>query len=129
MALYSDLNYIKPSLGDRVYDIEAIFQSIFSIIGTKRGERVFRPTFGLNLVGYLFEPCDSYTAESILYDITNVMRLEPRIQLNTSKSTVEAVPLRHLFIITLYFTVLGFSQTEKSLNLVLKQKEKRFFYD
>ena len=70
MALYSDLNYIKPSLGDRVYDIEAIFQSIFSIIGTKRGERVFRPTFGLSMTSYLFEPCDEYTARSILYDLS-----------------------------------------------------------
>ena len=125
MALYSDLNYIKPSLGDRVYDIEAIFQSIFSIIGTKRGERVFRPTFGLSMTSYLFEPCDEYTARSILYDLSRVMEWEPRVKFNSAKTTVTPVPDKMLFLITVWFTILGFSETEKSLNLVLKTKERR----
>lgn len=123
MALYSDLNYIKPSLGDRVYDIESIFQSVFSIIGTKKGERVFRPTFGLSLKNYLFEPCDEFTARSILYDLNLIMEWEPRIKFNPSKTMVNPVPEKMLFIITLCFTILGFSNTEKTLNLVLKLKE------
>ena len=53
------------------------------------------------------------------------MEWEPRVQFNTSKSTVTPVPEQNLFLITIYFTILGFSETEKSLNLVLKQKEKR----
>lgn len=125
MAIYSDLNYIKPSIGDRLYDVDAVFQSVFSIIGTKKGERVFRPTFGLSLSNYLFEPCDTYTARSILYDISNILALEPRVKFNYSKSQVIPVPEDFMFIISLYFTVLGFSTTEKSLNLVLKQKEKK----
>ena len=125
MAIYSDLNYIKPSIGDRIYDVDAVFQSVFSIIGTKKGERVFRPTFGLSLGNYLFEPCDTYTARSILYDISNVLALEPRVKFNYSKSQVIPVPEQFMFVISLYFTVLGFSETEKSLNLVLKQKEKK----
>lgn len=125
MALYSDLNYIKPELGDRVYDLDSIMQSIFSIFGTKRGERVFRPTFGLNLTNYLFEPCDEYTARSILYDIASIMSWEPRVKFNATKTTVVPVPEKMLFLITVWFTVLGFSETERSLNLVLKIKEKR----
>jgi phage baseplate assembly protein W len=124
MTLYSDLNYIKPSIGDRVYDIDSVFQSIFSIIGTKKGERVFRPTFGMNLTSYLFEPCDEITARSILYDISNTMEQEPRVSFNTSKSSVIPVPTEKLFIITIVFNILGFSNTEKSLNLVLKQKDR-----
>lgn len=123
MALYSDLNYIKPSLGDRVYDIECVYQSIFSILGTKKNERVFRPGYGLNLNGYLFEPCDELTARSILYDITNVMNLEPRVKFNTAKSSVVPVPEQYMFLITIVFNILGFSDTERSLNLVLKQKD------
>lgn len=125
MALYSDLNYIKPSLGDRVYDIDSIFQSIFTIIGTKKPERVFRPNFGMAMSSYLFEPCDEYTARSILYDLSNVMQWEPRIKFNSAKTTVIPVPEQNLFLITMWFTILGFSDTERSLNLVLKQKEKR----
>jgi phage baseplate assembly protein W len=124
MTLYSDLNYIKPSIGDRVYDIDSVFQSIFSIIGTKKGERVFRPAFGMNLTSYLFEPCDEITARSILYDISNTMEQEPRVSFNTSKSSVIPVPSEKLFIITIVFNILGFSNTEKSLNLVLKQKDR-----
>lgn len=124
MSLYSDLNYIKPSIGDRLYDVDSVFQSVFSIIGTKKGDRVFRPNYGLNLTSYLFEPCDEYTARSILYSIESVMNLEPRVKFNSSKSSVTPVPTQSLFLITLYFTVLGFSDTEKSLSLVLKQKEK-----
>lgn len=125
MALYSDLNYIKPSLGDRVYDIDSIFQSIFSIMGTKRPERVFRPTFGMSMTSYLFEPCDEYTARSISYDLANIMEWEPRVKFNSAKTTVTPVPEQNLFLITIWFTILGFSETEKSLNLVLKLKEKR----
>lgn len=124
MALYSDLNYIKPELGDRVYDLNTIMQSIFSIFGTKKGERVFRPNFGLNLTNYLFEPCDEYTARSIFYDIANIMEWEPRVKFNTAKTTVIPVPEKMLFVITVWFTALGFNETEKSLNLILKVKEK-----
>ena len=127
MALYSDLNYIKPSLNTDylIYDIDSIFQSIFAIIGTKKGERVFRPNFGFNLNRYLFEPCDNITARSILYDLTNVMTLEPRIKFNTARSSVTPVPEQKLFILSLYFSILGFNNYEKSLNLVLSQKERK----
>lgn len=123
MAIYSDLNYIKPSIGDRLYDIDSVYQSIFSMLGTKKGERVFRPNFGLSLTSYLFEPCDEYTADSILSDISDTIKQETRVKFNYSKSSVIPVPEQKLFIITLYFTVLGFSDVEKSLNLVLRQKE------
>lgn len=123
MALYSDVNYIKPSLGPLVYDVEAVFESIFTILGTKRGERVFRPDFGLRLNNYLFEPCDEITAASIFHDLSSILGAEPRINFNVSKSSVVPVPEQNMFVITIVFNVLGFSNTEKSLNLVLKQKE------
>jgi phage baseplate assembly protein W len=124
MAIYSDLNYVKPSIGDMVYDVDSVFQAIFSILGTKRGERVFRPTFGANLNNYLFEPCDELTARSILYEISTTMDLEPRVQFNISKSSVVPVPEEHKFLMTIVFSVLGFNETEKSVTLVLKQKDK-----
>lgn len=124
MAIYSDLNYVKPSIGDMVYDVDSVFQALFSILGTKRGERVFRPTFGANLNNYLFEPCDELTARSILYEISTTMDLEPRVQFNISKSSVVPVPEEHKFLMTIVFSVLGFNETEKSVTLVLKQKDK-----
>ena len=123
MVLYSDLNYIKPSIGDTVYDIHSVFQAIFTLLGTRRGERVFRPNYGATLTNYLFEPCDELTARSILYEISSTMALEPRVQFNLAKSSVIPVPDKQMFVMTLVFTILGFSDTEKTLTLTLKQKE------
>ena len=124
MALYSDFNYIKPSIGGMVYDIDSVFQAIFSILGTKKGSRVFRPNYGATLTNYLFEPCDELTARSILYEIQNTMKLEPRVQFNSSKSSVVPVPEQQMFIITVVFDILGFDNLEKSLSLTLKQRNR-----
>lgn len=124
MSLYSDLNYIKPTLGGTVYDIDSIFQSIFSALGTKIGQRVFRPTWGSSLNRYLFEPCDELTARNILYDIKRTMDLEPRVQFNIAKSSVVPVPEKNMFILNIHYNILGFDDYEKSLVLTLKQKNR-----
>ena len=123
MSLYSDINYIKPSIGYMLYDVNSVLQAIFSILGTKKGERVFRPTWGANLKSYLFEPCDELTARSIFYDIRNTVSLDQRISFNSSKSSVTPIPEKKMFVITVVYTVLGFSDTEKSLVLTLKQED------
>ena len=51
------------------------------------------------------------------------MALEPRVQFNLAKSSVIPVPDKQMFVMTLVFTILGFSDTEKTLTLTLKQKE------
>jgi phage baseplate assembly protein W len=124
VAFYSDLNYIKPSVGASVEDVDSVFQAIFTLLGTKRGERLFRPTYGASLQNYLFEPCDEFTAKSILFEIQTTLKEEPRIKFNVSKSSVIPVPEQQLFLITIVFTVLGFNNLEKSLNLTLKQKNR-----
>ena len=124
MAFYSDLNYIKPTAGASVEDVDSVFQAIFTLLGTKRGERLFRPTYGASLQNYLFEPCDELTAKSILFEIQTTLKEEPRIKFNISKSSVIPVPEQQLFLITIVFTVLGFNNLEKSLNLTLKQKNR-----
>ena len=49
MAFYSDLNYLKPSKGPLLEDIDCIYQAIYSIFGTKPGQRLFRPEWGGSL--------------------------------------------------------------------------------
>ena len=63
------------------------------------------------------------TARSILYDISSIMDNEPRIKFDTTKSQVIPIPEKHMFLINVVFYILGFSETERSLNLVLKQKK------
>lgn len=125
MALYSDVNYLKPRIGITIYDVDAVFQAVFTILDTKIGKRVFRPEFGSTLTSYMFEPCDEITARSILYDISNTFAQEPRVQLNLSKTTVIPVPEKMQFNITIVATVLGFSETERTMNLVLKTKNRQ----
>lgn len=122
MSFYSDLNYLKPQKGEILEDVDAIYQSIYSILGTKPGSRLFRPTWGGNLSRYLFEPCDELTADSMLYDISQTLQDEPRIKLDETKTNITPVPEKNEFQICLVFIILGFSDTERTLNLTFSQR-------
>jgi hypothetical protein len=82
--IYSDLAF-SPALnneGDisQVYDQEAINQSLFNIMNTRKGSRVMDPDFGCNFQNYLFDVFDVETANKIIEDIyNNFTRYEPRI--------------------------------------------------
>lgn len=61
------------------YDEDAITQSIRNIIATVKGERV-RSNFGGGLVRFLFEPISVDTANSIRYNLKEVIeQFEPRV--------------------------------------------------
>ena len=122
VAFYSDLNYIKPSAGQILEDVPDVYQAIYTLFGTKKGTRVFRPTYGANLGRYLFEPCDEITARSMMYDIMEAIKEEPRVTLNASASSVVPDPLNYRFIITLKFQINGFSDYEKTLQLEFNQR-------
>lgn len=122
MAFYTDLNYLKPTSGSILEDVSDIYQAIYTLFSTKKGSRIFRPTYGAHLGRYLFEPCDEITARSMLYDIVEALKEEPRVILDTSKTFVIPDPENYQFIITLAFTIPGFSDYEKTLSLTFKQR-------
>lgn len=124
MTIYSDVNYLDKSKGPLVTDIEAVYQAVFTLLSTKVGQRVFRPTYGSYLDNYLFEPCDETSADNILYDIITTLAQEPRVQLNKSQTAVTPIPEKNMFAIKIVFTVLGFSDTERTMELTLKTKNK-----
>lgn len=71
---YSDLDFrLKkiPSTGDvnKVINSDAINQSLYSLFNTRRGERVFNPSYGTNIPRLLFDPLDSLTAKEISDEI------------------------------------------------------------
>ena len=51
---FSDLNYIKPAAGPVLEDVADIYQAIYTLFATKKGTRIFRPTYGANLSRYLW---------------------------------------------------------------------------
>jgi phage baseplate assembly protein W len=84
--IYSDLAF-APALnneGDltQVYDQDAINQSLFNIMNTRRGSRVMDPEFGCNFQSYLFDVFDVETANKIVEDMYhNFVKYEPRIKI------------------------------------------------
>ena len=80
-----DLNITPhPSSGDLVlkYDKEAIKRSIRNIMLTNNYERPFKPSFGANLRGLLFELADDLTKFEIRRQIEDaIMSFEPRVRI------------------------------------------------
>jgi phage baseplate assembly protein W len=60
---------------------DLIFDSVITILLTKKGQRLFAPTFGSDLWKVLFQPADNATATMAEQYIWEALRLwEPRIQ-------------------------------------------------
>lgn len=69
-------------------DSRAIKADLMHIILTRKGERLYMPDFGTNLLKYIFEPNDGITHGEITEDITQtVKKYLPKLQVN--KVTVE----------------------------------------
>ena len=63
-------------------DIGAIKNSLFNLFTTMPGQKILNPTYGLNLLQYLFVPVSTSQAQIIGESIlTGVRRFEPRVLL------------------------------------------------
>ena len=82
-----DLNITPhPSSGDLVLkqDKEAVKRSVRNIMLTNDYERPFKPNFGANLRGLLFELADDVTKFEIRRQIEDaIMSFEPRVRITT----------------------------------------------
>lgn len=86
------------------YDLGAIKNSISNIFTTFPGQKLLNPTFGLNLMQFLFLPATEVTANLIGQRILNGLIInEPRI--TVKKIFVEAVSDSNTYNITLQITV------------------------
>ena len=64
----------------RLSELEEIKQSVHLILTTRRGERPFRPSFGVNLDQYAFELMDATTCNLIRQEVIAALQMwEPRI--------------------------------------------------
>lgn len=83
--IYKDLNLSllrHPGTSDVVsrYDIEAVKTSVKNILNTNKGEKLFKPDFGANLKGLLFELINPSTKLLIKRRIIEeIQRWEPRV--------------------------------------------------
>src|SRR3972149_9771081 len=109
--LYKDLDLsftLHPDTHDvaKKVDINAVKQSLKTLIFTQFGERPFQPDFGSPVWGLLFEPIDPITTEVLKRAIEQVIQNhEPRVILNA----LDVIPQddENAYEITLNFTVIG----------------------
>ena len=86
--IYSDLSY-NPGLnqlGDvtKLINMDAIKQSVKTIVLTPLGSRLFEPDFGTGVKQYLFEFLDEATLNNIKAVITNaITKYEPRVKVDS----------------------------------------------
>lgn len=90
----------------RKLDAGAVKQSIKTLLLTNRYEKPFRPNFGANLGGLLFELADEDTGDEIIENITkSVERYEPRAKILDLK--VSATPDYNSVSVTIQFRVVN----------------------
>ena len=97
---YSDLDMKlrKLASGDvnKVYDEFAINQSLMALFSTTRGERVFNPAYGSNLPFLLFEPFDALTADSVIKEIEDSVRIWEGKRIEIEEIEIE---MDHIFLL------------------------------
>jgi phage baseplate assembly protein W len=106
--IYSDLAFapVLNNEGDlsQVYDQDAINQSLFNIMNTRKGSRLMDPDFGCNFNEYLFDMFDLDTANKIVDDIfRNFSKYEPRISIDSIDKNINYDALQYTLTINYRF--------------------------
>ena len=86
---YININYpFKDSNTGFFWDLNsddqnAIKADLLHLILTRKGQRLYNPDFGTDLLRYIFEPNDSLTLSKITEEITTVVKKYlPNLQIN-----------------------------------------------
>lgn len=109
--LYKDIDLAflsHPETGDvtKKLDVNAVKQSLKTLLFTQYGERLFQPKIGSPLYGLLFEPMDPITVEGIKQSIEILIQnYEPRIILEQ----IDVIPNydENNYDLSIFFTVVG----------------------
>lgn len=116
-----DLNITPhPSSGDLVLkqDKEAVKRSVRNIMLTNNYERPFKPNFGANLRGLLFELADDMTKFEIRNQITEALEmLEPRVRVDNIFLTQSRANTMH---VNLHYGVVGVKEPQE-LEVILQR--------
>jgi phage baseplate assembly protein W len=107
-VLYKDLNQFSPTDREFSENARAIYQSVFNIITTRKGERLFNPEFGVNLEDELFELNDTVSQESIKDAIaTGISVFEPRVSIDRAQTQIFIDEDNHKIEVSIVFSIEG----------------------
>lgn len=117
---YSDINQTTPSKKDLVADHESVRQSIYTILNTEFGERLFLPEFYGGIESILFNQIDSVTDFVILNRLANaVEKWDNRVQLDMNSSTITKHEDENTYELNLTYIVKGLNSEKHLLRGVL----------
>ena len=86
-------------------DQKAIKADLMHLILTRKGQRLYLPDFGTDLLKYIFEPEDGMTLDSIKQEITNVVKKYlPKLQI-TNISVDQSSESEHAAVVRLDYTI------------------------
>ncbi len=121
LVIYSDINPVTPLKKPLDINIDAIFRSLYNIFNTRKGERVFLPTFGCDIDDFVFELIDDATALLIYQRLVEAVETwEKRVTLDYARSYVEPDYDNNTYYVRMVFTINSLSDQsftyEGSLN-------------
>ncbi len=97
---------------------EAIKQSVKNLVLTKLGERLFNPLIGTDTTSYLFELNSTFSANSLIKEIENVLlTYEPRITLENI--TVNNEDDSDEFDVSIDYFIVGLPPVVQNVDFIL----------
>lgn len=117
-----DLSFSKHPLTKDVgvkTDVNAINQSIKSLISTNYYERLFQPNIGCNIRALLFEPADPITIADIRQAITDtITNHEPRVEL--LRVAIEDQSEKNAYLIQIIYRI-NYKEEPVTFNVILER--------
>ena len=111
MAKYININYpFKDSkkgffLDLNADDASAIKADLMHLILTRKGQRLYNPDFGTDLLKFIFEPNDTLTLAGIKSEIITVIkRYLPKLKVEEI-SVVESDESEYASVVTIKYTI------------------------
>ena len=111
MAKYININYPFRDSDKGFFldltstDEKAIKADLMHLILTRKGQRLYNPDFGTDLLKFIFEPNDSLTLSGLKSEITTVVKKYlPKLQINDI-SVVESTESDYAAVVTIKYTI------------------------
>ena len=89
--LFKGYSTIDKKIGStQLFDLNLAKQDLMNHFYTRRGERVMEPTFGSLIPTLLFNPINNDMDDIILQDAESIIDTDPRFELVTADTTINA---------------------------------------
>jgi phage baseplate assembly protein W len=111
MAKYININYpFKDSPKGFFVDLNsddasAIKADLMHLVLTRKGQRLYNPDFGTDLLKFIFEPNDALTLVDLKTEITTVVKKYlPKLKIDEI-SVVQSTEVEYAAIVTIKYTI------------------------